>query len=81
MTGRHRGARSPARPRGGPAEVVDFCGRGNGHIASHRTCQPFTRIRDPWWRSGDRIEMHATYNHDAATHGDMGIMVAFVDED
>lgn len=53
----------------------------NGHIAAHRTCQPFTRIRNPWWRSGDRIEMHATYNHDAATHGDMGIMVAFVDED
>jgi hypothetical protein len=53
----------------------------NGHIAAHRTCQPNTRIRDPWWRSGDRVEVHATYNHDAATQGDMGIMVAFVDED
>ena len=53
----------------------------NGHIASMRTCEPFTRIRDPWWRSGDRIEVHTQYNHDAATHGDMGIMVAFVDED
>jgi hypothetical protein len=53
----------------------------NGHIAAMRTCQPFTRIRDPWWRSGDRIEVHTTYNHDTATAGDMGIMVAFVDED
>lgn len=51
----------------------------NGHIAAHRTCQP--NISDPWWRAGDRVEVHATYNHDAATHGDMGIMVAFVDED
>jgi hypothetical protein len=52
-----------------------------GHISGHETCQPYTRIRNPWWRRGDLVRVHATYNHDAATHGDMGIMVAFVDED
>ncbi|HEX6235940.1 MAG TPA: hypothetical protein VFZ68_02035 [Acidimicrobiales bacterium] len=52
-----------------------------GHISGHVTCQPFTRIRDPWWRRGDLIRVHATYNHDQPTHGDMGIMVAYVDED
>jgi hypothetical protein len=52
-----------------------------GHISGHEVCQPFTRINNPWWRRGDLIRVHATYNHDAATEGDMGIMVAFVDED
>ena len=53
----------------------------NGHIAAMRVCHPNVHISDPWWRSGGRIEMHTTYNHDAATSGDMGIMVAFVDQD
>ncbi len=52
-----------------------------GHISGHQTCQPFTRIRKPWYWWGDEIRVHATYNHDTAGHGDMGIMVAFVDED
>ena len=42
---------------------------------------PNTRISDPWWRRGDTVRVHATYNHDEPGHGDMGIMVAFVDED
>lgn len=52
-----------------------------GHISGMSICQPFTHISNPWWRLGDRIRMHTTYNHDTAHEGDMGIMVAFVDED
>jgi hypothetical protein len=58
-------------------DLADF----EGHIAAMRVCQPDVRIRNPWWRRGDRIEMHTQYNHDEATSGDMGIMIAFVDED
>lgn len=52
-----------------------------GHISGMTTCQPFTRIRDPWWRRGDLLRMHTVYNHDQGEDHDMGIMVAFVDED
>jgi hypothetical protein len=51
-----------------------------GHISGHVVCQPNTRIRNPWWRAGDKIRVHTQYNHTAATEGDMGIMIAYVDE-
>lgn len=89
------GVGTPAGPGTGaddmhPADWVDMTESWNpeldlasfqGHISGHVTCEPYTRIRNPWWRSGDTVRVHATYNHDAPGHGDMGIMVAFVDED
>ncbi len=46
-----------------------------GHISGHETCQSFAQIN-----AGDTVRLHTQYNRPDSNDGDMGIMIAYVDE-